>query len=315
MAERLFLHELSDFRDLIAQQSTVLGIAPQLLEKDYWIMHALWGLQQQNFKFELKGGTSLSKGFGIINRFSEDIDIRIEPPKHLHVMVGKNQDKPAQVKTRIGFYDWLATEISIPGIDNERDASFDDKNGRNAGIRLNYKSKFSKIEGMKDFVLLEVGFDLTTPNEKRLISSWLYDRAIKLGIELTDNRACDVACYLPGYTFVEKLDAISRKFQQEQLGKILPVNFIRHYYDVYQLLDNQSVLDFIGTKAYHDHKAIRFRKSEDIELKNNEAFILSRAETRRKYEQEYLRTKVLYYAGFPSFDLIIERIQSHLPRL
>jgi hypothetical protein len=134
-------------------------------------------------------------------------------------------------------------------------------------------------------------------------------------VEIIDNRACDVACYLPGYTFVEKLDAISRKFQQEQLGKILPVNFIRHYYDVYQLLGDQSVLDFIGTKAYHDHKAVRFRNSEDVALEKNEAFILSSASTRKKYAQEYLRTKVLYYAGFPSFDLIVERIQSHLPQL
>ena len=51
-----------------------------LVEKDYWIMHCLWGLQAQGFQFELKGGTSLSKGFGVIHRFSEDIDIRIEPP-------------------------------------------------------------------------------------------------------------------------------------------------------------------------------------------------------------------------------------------
>ncbi|WP_312949412.1 nucleotidyl transferase AbiEii/AbiGii toxin family protein [Agrobacterium sp.] len=35
--------------------------------------------------FELKGGTSLSKGYRIINRFSEDIDIRIEPPKGMEV--------------------------------------------------------------------------------------------------------------------------------------------------------------------------------------------------------------------------------------
>ncbi|WP_425485263.1 nucleotidyl transferase AbiEii/AbiGii toxin family protein [Burkholderia guangdongensis] len=40
-------------------------------------MQCLWGLQAQGFQFELKGGTSLSKGFGIIHRFSEDIDIRM----------------------------------------------------------------------------------------------------------------------------------------------------------------------------------------------------------------------------------------------
>jgi len=38
-------------------------IDPYLVEKDYWIMHALWGLQQQGFQFELKGGTSLFKGY------------------------------------------------------------------------------------------------------------------------------------------------------------------------------------------------------------------------------------------------------------
>ena len=46
-------------------------------------MHALWGLQQQGYEFELKGGTSLSKGFKIIDRFSEDLDIHINPdPKY-----------------------------------------------------------------------------------------------------------------------------------------------------------------------------------------------------------------------------------------
>ncbi|WP_334364278.1 nucleotidyl transferase AbiEii/AbiGii toxin family protein [Bradyrhizobium sp. AZCC 1578] len=56
------------------------GIDPALVEKDYWIMHCLYGLRQFGYTFQLKGGTSLSKGHQIINRFSEDIDILIEPP-------------------------------------------------------------------------------------------------------------------------------------------------------------------------------------------------------------------------------------------
>ena len=51
-------------------------------------MHCLYGLQQLGMTFELKGGTSLSKGFQIIDRFSEDIDIRIEPPPDRHVKTG-----------------------------------------------------------------------------------------------------------------------------------------------------------------------------------------------------------------------------------
>jgi predicted nucleotidyltransferase component of viral defense system len=76
------------------------GLDPVLVEKDYWIMHCLWGLQAQGLQFELKGGTSLSKGFGVIHRLSEDIDIRIEPPDGMHVKSGRNQDKPTHVISR-----------------------------------------------------------------------------------------------------------------------------------------------------------------------------------------------------------------------
>src|ERR1700679_1382709 len=102
-----FLHRHPDFSDLIRIVGREYSIAPALVEKDYWIMHCLYGLQQLGMTLELKGGTSLSKGFQIINRFSEDIDIRIEPPSDQDVKTGRNQTSPAQVKTRKDFYDWL----------------------------------------------------------------------------------------------------------------------------------------------------------------------------------------------------------------
>ena len=78
-----FLHDHPNFVDLLRQLAQQTGIATYLIEKDYWLMHGLWVLQQQGWQFQLKGGTSLSKGFGIIQRFSEDIDLRIEPPFHV----------------------------------------------------------------------------------------------------------------------------------------------------------------------------------------------------------------------------------------
>ena len=310
-----FVHELPEGKVLIEQLAQSRRIRSQLVEKDYWLMHCLWGLQKQGFDFELKGGTSLSKGFEIIDRFSEDIDIRIEPDPSLNVMVGKNQDKPSQIASRVGFYDWLTKTISIPGISTERDKSFDDPKGRNGGIRLNFSSAYERLEGIKSHVLLEVGFDLTKPNEKKTISSWLYDAATAAGLDVIDNRAVDVRCYMPGYTFVEKLSAISRKYQQEQEGELMPVNFIRHYYDIYQLLGDKSVLDFIGTAAYQEHKTLRFRKSDELDLTKNQALILSNPTTRDKYAREFKRTEVLYYGGFPNFEEILKRIQDHLIKL
>lgn len=77
-----YLHNHKDFPDLLRILEEETGILPGLIEKDYWIMHVLHGLKQQGFNFELKGGTSLSKGYKIIDRFSEDIDIHITPPQY-----------------------------------------------------------------------------------------------------------------------------------------------------------------------------------------------------------------------------------------
>jgi hypothetical protein len=79
------VHELPDFADLIALVARNEGLDPGLVEKDYWILHGLRGLQPGGFLFELEGGTSLSKGFKLINRFSEDIDLLIHPPGDLSV--------------------------------------------------------------------------------------------------------------------------------------------------------------------------------------------------------------------------------------
>lgn len=142
-----------------------IGILPALVEKDYWIMHCLYGLRQAGYSFELKGGTSLSKGFEIINRFSEDIDLRIKPPEGMIVAAGRNQDKPKQIESRRDFYDMLAEEISIDGITSvERDNAFDDEKSRSSGIRLHYPAATSDETDLKEGVLLELGFDDVTPN-------------------------------------------------------------------------------------------------------------------------------------------------------
>lgn len=310
------LHELPDFADLVAVVARNEGVDPGLVEKDYWIMHCLWGLQQAGFVFELKGGTSLSKGFKLINRFSEDIDILIHPSGDLPV--GKNQNKPAQAAMRKAFFDSLADTISIPGVTAVvRDTEFDDiPDYRGAGIRLQYQSLNPLPAGLKQGILLEAGFDQVAPNQPCTISSWSYDQALNSRIVgLTDNRALAVPCYEPGYTFVEKLQTISTKFRMQQESGEMPANFMRHYYDVYCLLADKSVNDFIGTEAYIAHKAKRFRQADETDLTKNEAFRLSDTATRKAYAGAYASTAALYYRDSFSFDLILERIAAAAPRL
>ncbi len=89
----IYLHQHPDFSALLSIVASVEKVLPTLVEKDYWIMHVLYGLKKEGIQFELKGGTSLSKGFNIIHRFSEDIDIHIHPPSELHVEVNPKKTK------------------------------------------------------------------------------------------------------------------------------------------------------------------------------------------------------------------------------
>lgn len=313
----VFLHDTPDFRDLIEVLAGQMGIDPGLVEKDYWIMHALWGLQAGGFVFELKGGTSLSKGYQLIHRFSEDIDILIHSEGALPV--GRNHTKAAHVAARRAFFDGLAQRIAIPGIQVvERDDAFDDPTGqmRGAGIRLRYPELNPLPDGVKTGVLLEAGFDQVSPNRPITISSWAYEFAIQQGgEELTDNRAIDVACYEPGYTFVEKLQTISTKFRQQQVNGEMPTNFMRHYYDVYSLLGDDDVQAFIGSDAYVAHKMARFRGADEPDIRRNEAFWLNDPDTRRLYDRAYGATRALYYRDQPSLDAILARIAAVADRL
>lgn len=311
-----FLHARSDFNELLAIVAEQRGIDPVLVEKDYWIMHCLWGLQAQKFRFELKGGTSLSKGFGVIHRFSEDIDIRIEPPDGLQVKVGPNHDKLAHVESRRAYYDWLAQHIQIPGIDTiERDTAFDDEKMRSAGIRLRYASRGRKQSGFKEGILLELGFDDTAPNRPVTISSWAYDTAALAGVALRDNRAVDVSCYLPTYTLVEKLQAVSTKYRLQKLGDAFPANFMRHYYDIYVLLALPEVQAFIGTPAYVAHKTRRFRRGDEQTAAKNPALLLEDPKERARFASEYQKTAALYYNGQPSLNDILARIHQFVDKM
>lgn len=132
---------------------------------------------------------------------------------------------------------------------------------------------------------------------------------------LTDNRAVDVPCYEPGYTFVEKLQTISTKFRQQQANGEMPTNFMRHYYDVYSLLGDPGVQAFIGSDAYVAHKAARFRDADDPDLRRNEAFWLREADTRQLYDRAYAATRALYYREQPPLDDILVRIAAVADRL
>ncbi len=70
----------------------------------------------------------------------------------------------------------------------------------------------------------------------------------------------------------------------------MPKNFLRHYYDVFQLLDSAEVQAFIGTVEYEAHKKVRFG-SDDTRVANSSALSLENESDRKFFQREYEKKK------------------------
>jgi hypothetical protein len=308
-----FLHELDDVKALLELIAEERGLRPAVVEKDYWIMHCLWGIQRAGLKFELKGGTSLSKGWGIVRRFSDDVDIRFEPPADLDL----GSDKPARVQARVSFFDRLAETIRIPGVFVERNPAYDDPKARNGGISLRYESRFPSLPELKKEVLLEVGFDRTVPNEPRDFDSWALERARGAGREVIDNRARGVHCFNPEYSFVDKIQTICRRFRQHRDRRDplrdKPRHFLRHYYDLYMLLGIERVRAFVGTAEYMAYKGQKLKTGDAGEFTRGEAFSLDDPGRFALFRDEFEFTSLTLSPPKPSFEDVLGRIRENAP--
>ena len=103
----------NDFKKLIKETADFFGIRELFVEKDYWITLVLYRLAESKYNdlVVFKGGTSLSKGYKLINRFSDDVDIAV---------IDSSQYTGNQLKTLIRNVEKTISkdlsEIEIPGV-------------------------------------------------------------------------------------------------------------------------------------------------------------------------------------------------------
>lgn len=234
-----FIHDAADFDDLIRAVARSRRIQPALVEKDYWVTHTLWALHQLGLEIWFKGGTALSKGYGIIERFSEDVDLCIKPgtAQGLPEVASWTSVNKGPIAARLAFYLQLQKIMAIPGAVVAMAAGGLDHRGRSASYTVVYPGHFvgNLPPTMRPHVLVEVGDARVTPFELRDMSSfvhdWLHDRGQL--VEFADNRPRSVRCLHPSAVLVEKLDAILRRYHRTPR---VPHEFVRHYEDAARII-------------------------------------------------------------------------------
>lgn len=252
-----FVHEDPEFGDLLRVVAGGIAVPPAFVEKDYWITHTLWSLQDQGFEPWFKGGTSLSKGFGLVRRLSDDLDLllgRGSVDGVPEVTNWKSEGSRA-VEARRAFFTSLEQTIVVPAASVTLDRALADRSQRSGMIEVRYPGLFLTALGpdIRPYVLLEIGSARVTPTVRRDVSSFVHEhlRAAGMAGEFRDNRALAVRCVHPLLTLLEKLDALSRRFQREDLA---PSTFVRHYEDAAHIIDALPALPAVelGPRALSD---------------------------------------------------------------
>lgn len=173
-----FVHDDVEFDQLLQIVAAKRGIGVALVEKDYWVTHTLWALHAQGFDVWFKGGTSLSKGFGLVERFSEDLDLKLEPGTVTALRPVKNWKSEGTTATaeRKSHFEQLASLLRVPAATVRLRADSDERY-RSANFQVDYPGKHqgSLAAVLRPFVLLEIGSARVTPFVPRDMTSFVHE--------------------------------------------------------------------------------------------------------------------------------------------
>lgn len=173
--------------EIIQSLSYQLGKSPMILEKDIWICWVLKHLfaMPNRLPMAFKGGTSLSKVYDIIHRFSEDVDITIDyrgfelKEDPFSESISKNAIKKISEKLKDAVKKYVYDTV-LPYFEHLRQEYFKnwppidiDENGEK--LHFHYISVFGNTSDyLANSVLLEFGGrNITEPNEKHLIKPYI----------------------------------------------------------------------------------------------------------------------------------------------
>lgn len=267
MAE-FFQLSIAERLDALNAVADISGLPPHLLEKDIWVVWSLHQLFTGPYAEHLvfKGGTSLSKAYGVIRRFSEDVDLTYDIRAIAGDLVGdsdvplpatKSQEKKWSKEIRARLSDWVATEI-VPRIKQSLE-----QNGLPAKVRAEGDKVFI------DYVPLVTGTGYVSP-------AVMLEFGARSTGEPSESRAirCDAAEFLEAVTFPTATPEVMRP-ERTFWEKATAIHvfcaqgsfrggdrFARHWHDVTRLdaagFADAAIADSGLARAVADHKSLFF---------------------------------------------------------
>lgn len=305
------------------------GINQVAIEKDWWVTVTLKALFQTDCREFLlfKGGTSLSKGFGIIERFSEDIDLAISHSFFGIEKTSKSQRDKLRKVARKYIHEKLSSQLDAQfkemGIDGyrienvthvkNRDGELEpiDSDKDPTVILVHYPSIVEEtISYIPPRVKIEIScLSMDEPTELREVNS-LVEESFKG--EDTD-ADCSIKTVVPTRTFLEKMFLLAEEFQK---AKPRSVRMSRHLYDLDKLMDSQYGREALANRSLYDaiveHRRIYYAlKFVEYDMHNPQTinFIVPEQQ-RNAWMEDYANMRRFFiYGESPEFDTLMLRME------
>lgn len=295
-------------KTLINEISLELGIAPAFIEKDFYVVELLKiikSFESENVFIQFSGGTSLSKGFNLIKRFSEDIDFMIQVPDDWN-------------RTNCGnFRDSIISKINenpFFSVDSEGQEFRD--NNKFISFYVNYPKLFKDINLRQqvkiDYSIKPIKLEPQNVN----IKSWVIEF-------LNEQDFVNMNCVAPLETAVNKFSALLWKIDCKDRTKPLydkvynEPTIVRHFYDLHSMgkLISENKQKFVNLvkRTYEDDKKRGNKEREEILLPDFCKRVLKKLFSDKKYKEEYenyVISMVYDKKNVPSFEVVINYFNS-----
>lgn len=224
-------HDKEAFKELLIGAANELAIPTSIIEKDYYVTIALKSLSEKLDDMVFKGGTSLTKCYQLLDRFSEDIDISYAAESGIPGEARKRKLKKAVVATM--------EELGLPitNIDETRSRRYYNC------YRAAYSSIYKQSEILKPELVVETYVALLPfPTTKRMVDNYIYRFLKKINrldlAEKYDLMPFEITTQTIERTLVDKVFALCDYYMQGKTER-----HSRHLYDVYKIVNSIEITD------------------------------------------------------------------------
>ena len=291
-----------NFEGAIVATANYFEIPEIFIEKDYWVTYALHQLFHSEVKdlIVFKGGTSLSKCYSIIKRFSEDIDL---------VVIKNDVDTGSELRRRLKD---ITTIIDRSILDKVADHPNTNKKGSIRKIvysfpKVGLGGKYGEV---KDDITLEVShLGNFEPNVTKPIRTLIADYInSKQNIELITQFGLgdfEVKALAVERTFCEKIISLVRFSYTENPIMDLS-NKVRHTYDLTLLLRLDSIKNFVNSDSF-GIMLLQVAKDDDKAIPNNKEWLYNHPKEALIFSDTLMVWNVLkkVYTGTKFNELLI----------